>query len=133
MRWVALGDPQARAETFLAVLHHRGLLTPTDALADGTVLLSIGDHFDFKGADPATDWSAGLSVLTWLTDQDPARTILLLGNHDTARVQELAGLTDASFAAARALAAAAHGPDAPAAAVEEYHRRYPELPAAGLV
>jgi hypothetical protein len=132
-RWVALGDPQARAETFFAVLHHRGLLTPSDGLADGAALLSIGDHFDFIGADPATDWSAGVRILSWLVEQDPARTILLLGNHDTARVQELAAQTDASFAAARALAVPANEQDAPAAALEEYRRRCPDLPAPGVI
>jgi hypothetical protein len=144
-RWVALGDPQARAEVFFAVLDHHGLRGPSGDLADGVVLLSIGDHFDFIGADPVADAAEGLRILSWLAAQDPARTILLLGNHDTARVQELIGQTDASFAAARALAVPARTPvgvapggvtpadGAARAATEEFHRRCPDLPPPGLV
>jgi hypothetical protein len=132
-RWVALGDPQARADAFFAVLDHHGLRAPAGGLADGVALLSVGDHFDFIGADPVADGADGLRILSWLAAE--GRAILLLGNHDTARVQELVRQTDTGFAAARRLAAAvgAAGDDAAHAAAERFHARCPDLPTPGVV
>jgi hypothetical protein len=134
-RFVALGDPQARADAFFAVLDHHGLRGPGGGLADGVTLLSIGDHFDFIGADPVTDAGEGVRILSWLAAQDPTRAILLLGNHDTARVQELIRQTDVQFAAARRLAVAvgAVGDHAAHAAAEQFHARCPDLPTPGVV
>jgi hypothetical protein len=55
----------------------------------------------------------------------------LLGNHDLARVQELALESDASFAAARALALeirAAEEPDERAEMTTRFHREFPRIP-----
>jgi hypothetical protein len=66
----------------------------------------MGDHFDWGGASEAVQAGEdGLALLVWLASHSPDQVHLLLGNHDLARVGELAGFDDATFAAARALAA----------------------------
>ena len=70
------------------------------------MLVSIGDHFDYDHKDPITAGQEGLRLLRWLADHDPAQVQLLLGNHDAARVMELAALTDDEFAVARTCDAA---------------------------
>jgi len=138
-RTLVLGDMQAPLERILAVLRHRGALRSDrpgeDRLREGFHLVSIGDHVDY-GHDPEAAGREGEAVLDWLADQPASRVTLLLGNHDAARVVELAGWTDARFGAARAAAAAVRGlPEGPARAVADaaFRRSFPDAPTLDLV
>jgi hypothetical protein len=131
-RWLALGDPQTRFDKAIEVLRlHDAIDEATGRLRDDVGLLSIGDHFDF-GAEGGPDVGAeGERFLRWLVDHPADQTIVLLGNHDLARVQELAMESDASFAAARTLALeirAAEDPDDRAEMTTRFHREFPRIP-----
>ncbi len=141
-RTVAIGDPQARADKLFAVLAAHDLLADDGHLRDDVQLVSIGDHFDFGTRAEGTIADAqldGPAVLRWLCAHGPDQVIVLLGNHDLARVDELAGATDARFAAAaawlaeRAARADRDAPGAGEAARADYVARFPELPAPGMV
>jgi len=150
-RTYVMGDPQAPFAKVREVLDRHGLLAG-DRLAPDVRLISIGDHFDYDFRDPTTCAREGLALLRWLASHDPGQVTLLLGNHDAARVMELATITDETFAAARALAAviaqaphagqrATEPADEPAEAREEARARaraefeaaYPTLPAPGVI
>lgn len=107
MRTFVIGDPQGPFAKVLEVLDRHGALS-RDRLAADVVLVSIGDHFDYDHKDPITAGQEGLRLLRWLADHEPAQVHLLLGNHDAARVMELAALTDAEFAVARTCDAATY-------------------------
>jgi hypothetical protein len=96
-----MGDPQGPFTKVLEVLDRHGALDG-DRLAPDMTLVSIGDHFDYDHRDPRTAARDGLQLLRWLAGHDDRQVRLLLGNHDAARVMELAQLSDAEFAAARA-------------------------------
>ncbi len=141
-RAVAMGDPQAALEKLLAVLEHQGLLGEDGRLRDDVQLVSIGDHFDFGTRAQGTIDAArvdGPAFLRWLCAHPPAQVTILVGNHDVARVMELARVSDERFAAATAvaealLAARADAPDEhPARVAAEYMARFPEVPALGVV
>ena len=119
-----MGDPQAPWAKVHELLDRHGALEG-DRLADDVVLVSIGDHFDYAHRDPATCAREGIEVLRWLAGHDPQQVVLLLGNHDAARVMELATISDAEFAEARD---ASHRMTA-----HDFAVRYPNLPAAGVV
>lgn len=127
-----MGDPQAPFAKVLAVLDRHAALDG-DRLADDVVLVSIGDHFDYDHRDPETAGLEGLRVLGWLASHAPAQVLLLLGNHDAARVMELATLSDAEFARARALARAIDAAPDDAAARAAYAAEFPTLPPPGVV
>ena len=114
-RIFAIGDPQGPFAKVLEVLSRHGLLAG-DRLASDVTLVSIGDHFDYDHKDPVTCAREGLRLLRWLADHDRDQVRLLLGNHDAARVMELATISDADFATARTCSAG------------EYTRRFPHLP-----
>jgi hypothetical protein len=95
-----IGDPQGPFAKVLTVLDRHKLLAG-NRLATDVVLVSIGDHFDYDHRDPHTAAQEGLRLLRWLASHDPAQVRLLLGNHDAARVMELASITDSEFAVAR--------------------------------
>ena len=98
-RHVAIGDPQAPFDTFLGILEHAGLLASRERLADDVHLVSMGDHFDWgKVPDRAKAADDGLRLLEWLARHDADQVTILAGNHDLARVSELAELDDATFA-----------------------------------
>ena len=99
-RTFVIGDPQGPFAKVLAVLDRHGLLVG-DRLAADVVLVSIGDHFDYDHRDPRTAGQEGLRLLRWLASHDAAQVHLVLGNHDAARVMELATLTDDEFEIAR--------------------------------
>lgn len=124
VRTFVIGDPQAAFATVMAILGAHGLLAG-DRLAPDVRLISIGDHFDYDFDDWATSTREGLRVLRWLAAHAPEQVVLLAGNHDLARVQELALIDDAGFAEARALARdrARHA---------EFRARFPHLPTPGL-
>jgi hypothetical protein len=127
-RTFVLGDPQGPYAKLLEILDRHGALAG-DRLADDVVLVSIGDHFDY---DPDR-WEAagqdGLAFLGWLAGHDPAQVHLLLGNHDAARVMELAAITDERFAQARAFGRALDGD---VAARARFAAAFPELPPPGV-
>lgn len=122
-QWFAIGDPQAPFERFLGILRGRGLLDHADKLRDGIGLVSMGDHFDFdfekhgKTLDEAR--RAGTSILTWLAEHSPDQVVILMGNHDAARVMELAFESDESFARARQLAESSPS---------DFFRAFPRIP-----
>ena len=61
----------------------------------------------------------GSNVLRWLAEHPPDQVVILMGNHDAARVMELAFESDESFAGARALATACVGQGAAAEAARQ--------------
>lgn len=102
MRTFVVGDPQAPFAAVMAVLDHHGLLDG-DRLRGDVRLVAIGDYFDYDLDDPVGAGLEGLRVLRWLVSHDEEQVVLLAGNHDLARVMELAQIDDATFARARAL------------------------------
>jgi hypothetical protein len=127
---IAVGDPQAPLATFFGVLDAHGLLAPDGRLSPDVALYSMGDHFDWGAATDADQAGAdGLALLAWLASHPPDQVHLVLGNHDLARVGEMAGFDDATFRAARTLAASAYAAR-DAAAEAELLRRFPALPSA---
>ena len=123
MRTFVMGDPQAPFAKVLEVLDRHGALVG-EHLADDVTLISIGDHFDYDHRDPVTAGAEGLKLLGWLADHEPARVRIVFGNHDAARVMELALVSDDEIAAARALAARDPG---------AYASAYPALPPPGVI
>jgi hypothetical protein len=122
--WFALGDPQTTLARVHALLHRHGLLTPDLRLRDDVGLVSLGDHFDYHG-DPTEVAREGLAVLRWLASHPPSQVVILAGNHDLARVMELATVCDEDFAAARVFALTSPPPEA-------FSARFPNIPTAGL-
>ncbi len=119
-RTFVMGDPQGPFGKVLAVLDRHGALHG-DRLADDVVLVSIGDHFDYDHRDPIAAGREGLQLLRWLASHDRDQVYLVFGNHDAARVMELAAIDDAEFAAARA------------STPEDYAARFPHLPPHGVL
>lgn len=138
-RTFVMGDPQAPFSKVLEVLSwHRAL--DGDRLAEDVVLVSIGDHFDYDLHNPGVCAREGLQILRWLASHDPEQVVLLLGNHDAARVMELAMLGDDEFERARLLArsidetARTAGAEAAAERTRtEFVPRFPELPPPGVI
>lgn len=103
--WWAIGDPQASFATFATILDTYGLLGSDGRLRPEVGLVSIGDHFDYgKGPEYAAAGREGERVLRFLAAHPPQQAVILLGNHDTVRVQELAFESDETFQAARVAA-----------------------------
>jgi hypothetical protein len=119
-----MGDPQAPFSKVRELLEGHNLLHG-DRLASDVVLVSIGDHFDYDHRDPATCAREGLATLRWLASHDPSQVVLLFGNHDAARVMELATITDEEFTVARE---ASHR-----LAPHDFIAAYPALPAPGVI
>lgn len=132
---VAIGDPQAPLETFFEVLDSHGLLGEDGRLRPEVQLVSMGDHFDWgppHERERAT--RDGLGLLSWLAAHPADQAVLLLGNHDLARVGELARFDDAAFEVARAEADAAYRQGAVDPALERaFLARYPDLPSAEVL
>ena len=99
-----LGDPQASFAAVLALLSRYDLIGAGGRLRGDARLISIGDHFDYDLRAPEVSAREGLAVLRWLASHPADQVMLVLGNHDAARVIELARISDATFVAARALA-----------------------------
>lgn len=135
-----MGDPQAAFDHILGVLDAHAALAPGGGrLADDVVLVSIGDHFDYDLTDYAAAGANGVRFVRWLAAQDPTRALLLFGNHDAARVIDLAGLDDARFAAAAALGrsiADTKKREGRVAAARrtaaEFEPQFPDVPTSGL-
>lgn len=104
-RHVAVGDPQSSFERFHWLLEQHRLLGRRGVLRPDVQLVSIGDHFDWGGRDArAQATREGTRLLAWLASHPPEQVVILAGNHDLARVGELAPFDDAGFRRARARA-----------------------------
>src|SRR6266550_275427 len=100
-RWFAMGDPQTTFEKVLAILRGHDLLGEGGKLRDDVGLVSIGDHFDFKSHDERSLEDVGRdgsNILRWLAAHAADQVVIVTGNHDAARVMELAFESDESFA-----------------------------------
>jgi hypothetical protein len=125
-RFLAVGDPQAPLAVFLGILAAHRLLDDDGRLAAAVHLVSMGDHFDWGGRDEReTVARSGLESLAWLAAHPPGQVTLILGNHDLARVGELARYDDEGFRAAQEEAdAVGEG----AADAERFSARHPDVP-----
>jgi hypothetical protein len=125
VRRVAIGDPQAPLGRFLEILDAHGLLGEGGRLAPDVLLVSMGDHFDFGGRETrAAAADSGTQLLAWLAAHPADQVVLLLGNHDLARVGELVRFDDASFGAAQSEADAAYFHGQPDRPEELFRARY---------
>lgn len=124
-RWSLVGDPQTTLARLTRFLDEAQLLAPDGRLRDDVGLVSLGDHFDFHG-EPAEVAREGLAVLRWLASHPPEQVVILAGNHDLARVMELAHFSDETFAAAQRLA---RDP----LAAQSLRDAFPDAPPPGLV
>lgn len=127
LRWSAVGDAQTSFGHFLRVLR-RGGVVDGEKLSDGEGLLCVGDYFDYGVVDDsnaAQVGSEGTHILRWVTSYPADRTIVLLGNHDLARVMELAFESDTSFRAAQHLAREVASGLVPR---DEFLKSYPYIP-----
>ncbi len=140
-RSVAIGDLQASSQRIFEVLAWHGLLDEEGRISGDVQLLSIGDHFDYDTRASGLLGQArrdGPDVLSYLAAHHPEQVVILLGNHDTARVMELSATTDARFDEAAPLAAElvalrASDPEVYQLRLAGYAKRFPELPGPGLV
>lgn len=140
--WWAIGDPQAPFQHFARILDHHQLLDPDGRLKPDVGLVSMGDHFDYgKDSDLERVGANGELILLWLAAHPPDQVVILFGNHDLSRVQELALESDESFAEARAEASKIEAlktprgePDSPGytAARTAFLQRFPRVPTPGL-
>ncbi|MEZ0230153.1 MAG: metallophosphoesterase, partial [Planctomycetota bacterium] len=137
-RFVAIGDLQSSFEHVARILHNHSLLGGDGHLAPEVFLISVGDHYDYSGGAIEEVGLEGQKILRWLAAHPPDQVVLLAGNHDLSRVQELALQTDATFAEARRLARTAEElrkkeSKSPAderaheEAVARFHEAYPDL------
>ena len=103
-RVVAMGDPQAPFARVMEVLKARSLLAG-DKLADDVHLVVMGDYYDYGGADAgarAESAEGSARLIAWLVSHAEEQVTLIAGNHDLARVGELAHMDDATFGRAQA-------------------------------
>lgn len=124
---VAIGDPQAPIAVFLKILDDHALLGDDGRLKPHVALTSMGDHFDWGAAAQRGQASVeGLEILAWLAAHPRDQVTILVGNHDLARVGELARFDDATFAKAQAEAVPVYAQKDPAL---EKHllARFPDL------
>jgi hypothetical protein len=141
IRTVAIGDLQASAQRIFEVLTYHDLLDEEGRLRGDVQLLSIGDHFDYGTRSGGLLGQArrdGHDVLAYLAAHHPEQVVILLGNHDAARVMELAFVSDERFEEAVPLVAElmalwATDPEAYRVRLVDYAARFPELPGPGLV
>jgi len=129
-RVVAMGDPQAPFNTVLGVLRTHGLLGADDRLRSDVHLVSMGDHFDWGHRAARSEATRdGLATLLWLSSHPPEQVTLILGNHDAARVGELAHFSDETFQEAQLQAETAYRlGDVDPLAEAALLARYPTVP-----
>ncbi len=130
-----MGDPQADLGRVLAILAHQDVLGDDGWLRPDVQLVSVGDHFDWgKPSERDAAAASALALVAWLAAHPADQAVMLLGNHDLGRVGELAGFTEATFAAAQAEADRAYvGGDTDEAAERAFLARWPNVPTAELV
>lgn len=131
-RRVAIGDPQAPLEKFLAILDKNDLLGDDGWLRPDAMLVTMGDHFDWGTLDDAPKATDdGLAMLAWLAHHEDDHVVLLAGNHDLGRVGELATFDDEAFVRMREEAAVAYRQgNVDENAERVFLSRWPELPKA---
>ncbi|MBL8912963.1 MAG: metallophosphoesterase [Archangium sp.] len=132
---IAIGDPQAPFETFLAILEAHRLLK-AGRLRDDVQLVSMGDHFDWGKSELRAQATAdGVRLLEWLASHSPEQVVIIAGNHDLARVCELQPfVSDSDFEAAWALARAAYRDgDVDEALEAQFLEKYPHVPDAECI
>jgi hypothetical protein len=134
---VAMGDPQAPLPRLLEILDRHDLLGEDGRLHPRAALVSMGDHFDWGHPDEREAAAAsGYALLAWLAAHPEGRVTILVGNHDLARVGELAPFDDAAFAEVREEARALRQiPLGRPGRSERRHAllaRYPSLPSLGV-
>lgn len=140
-RTIAIGDLQASARRIFEVLAYHDLLDEEGRIRGDVQLLSVGDHFDYgtrAGGQLGQSRRDGHDVLAYLAAHHPEQVVILLGNHDAARVMELAFASDERFEevvplVAELVALQATDPNAYLGRLADYSARYPELPGPGLV
>lgn len=136
---IAMGDPQAPFARVLSVLQHHDLLDRRGSrlrVSSGVRLLSIGDHFDWGGrsrVERAAVAHDGEACLRFLASHDPDHVIVLVGNHDLARVGELLHVDDSAFAALQEAADQHYYEDASVAHAAAYFRQCGFLPSTEIV
>ena len=135
--YVAMGDPQAPLTRVLEILDRHDLLGDDGRIHPRARLVSMGDHFDW-GAPEERAFAAesGYALLAWLASHPREQVTILVGNHDLARVGELAPFDDPDFAAARKEALALRRiPVGNPGRAERRHAflvSYPSLPSVGV-
>ena len=113
-RVVAMGDPQAPFARVMEVLRAQGIVAG-EKLADDVHLVVMGDYFDYGGREARAESAEGSArLLAWLVTHAEEQVTLLAGNHDLARVGELAKLDDVTFQRAQQEADKAYYDKAPA-------------------
>ena len=96
-RVVAMGDPQAPFARVMEVLRARDLVSG-DKLKDDVHLVVMGDYFDYGGRETRAEAAEGSAhLIAWLVSHTEEQVTLIAGNHDLARVGELAKMDDATF------------------------------------
>jgi hypothetical protein len=104
------------------------VLGPDDRVADNVGLVAVGDYFDYGIVDDTNVIEVGREgtrILRWLAGHSPEQVVILFGNHDLARVCELAFETDASFREAQRHARSVI---ANAATRESFFSNFPRIP-----
>lgn len=132
-RVVAIGDPQTNTARFFGALAAEELLGPDGWLRPDVRLVAMGDYFDYHAPERAEAQVEGVRILAWLAAHPREQVTVLLGNHDLARVMELAGVEDARFEAAHRVAVTvlALPRDQRGAATAEFLAAFPELATPG--
>lgn len=132
-RAFAVGDPQSSAERFFGALAAHGLLGADGWLARDARLVAMGDYFDYHVPERAAAQVEGVRILAWLAAHSAEQVTILLGNHDTARVMELAAIDDERFELAhqRATAIVQLPREQRAAHTAAFLREFPELATPG--
>jgi hypothetical protein len=136
-RVFTVGDPQAPAATFFAILDRYDLRSADGWLEPDVHLVSIGDHFDYGSVEDRRSSSQnGTEILSWLAAHPPEQVTILIGNHDFARICELAPFDDDSFQRAREEADLIYDAETGRSDPEleaAFIQRYPSLPTAEIV
>jgi len=132
-RIVAIGDPQSSSERWFGALAAHGLLGDDGWLRPDVRLVTMGDYFDYYVPERERARVEGVLILGWLAAHSSEHVTLLFGNHDAARVMELAGLGDERFrAAADAAGEIIQLPrDQRGEREAEFARRFPEISTPG--
>jgi hypothetical protein len=131
-RVVAMGDPQAPFARVMEVLRARDLLNG-DKLKDDVHLVVMGDYFDYGGRDARAEAAEGSAhLVAWLVSHAEEQVTLIAGNHDLARVGELAKLDDATFQRAQAEADKGYYDKTPVRPEQAFRDEY-DLPSWELV
>ena len=96
-RIVAIGDAQTSAERFFGALAAHHLLGDDGWLRRDVRLVAMGDYFDYHVPERDRARVEGVLILAWLAAHAREHVAVLFGNHDAARVMELASVSDARF------------------------------------